>query len=230
MPGVDGLEATRRIGASEGAHWNVPNGVLTAQALSQQVMECRGAGSIGYGGKLFMSDALLEAILLAVGPQAARTDTKPAKPDAPQRTTAWFDAREPIRRRTEAAPSYSLLRSELELASLDQHTSGRTAGFLPHETAANYLQSIVERSEALLRGLDAAVAVAHAGENVAEAAHTLAGSVSIFGLKQLDMVALNYERGTQTGAMDVFYLIQSLRAAIPAALQKLRHPNVVEAK
>ncbi len=44
MPGIDGLEATRRIRALDGPRGRVPIVALTAQAFTEQVAECRNAG------------------------------------------------------------------------------------------------------------------------------------------------------------------------------------------
>jgi signal transduction histidine kinase len=65
MPDIDGLEATRRIRASEGPRRHVPIVALTAQAFSEQVAECREVGMIGHVAKPFTPEALLDAVLLA---------------------------------------------------------------------------------------------------------------------------------------------------------------------
>jgi len=51
MPEMDGLEATRRIRAPEGARGRVPIVALTAQAFTDQVAECRKAGMDGHLAK-----------------------------------------------------------------------------------------------------------------------------------------------------------------------------------
>ena len=44
MPGMDGLEATRRIRTIEGGRLRVPIVALTAQAFKEQVADCHAAG------------------------------------------------------------------------------------------------------------------------------------------------------------------------------------------
>jgi CheY-like chemotaxis protein len=67
MPDVDGLEATRRIRALEGPHGQVPIVALTAQALTEQVAECRKAGMDTHLAKPFDPDMLLATVLRVAG-------------------------------------------------------------------------------------------------------------------------------------------------------------------
>jgi two-component system, sensor histidine kinase len=53
LPGMDGMEASRRIRALTGARGQVPIIALTARVLAQQVEECRKAGMDSYLGKPF---------------------------------------------------------------------------------------------------------------------------------------------------------------------------------
>ncbi|MDQ2762087.1 MAG: ATP-binding protein, partial [Pseudomonadota bacterium] len=57
MPGMDGLEATRRIRVLQGARGQVPIVALTAQAFTDQVAECRKAGMDSHLAKPFDMDA-----------------------------------------------------------------------------------------------------------------------------------------------------------------------------
>ena len=63
MPGMDGLEATRRIRAVEGPRGQVPIVALTAQVFSEQVEECRRAGMDSHLAKPFTLDTLRMAVL-----------------------------------------------------------------------------------------------------------------------------------------------------------------------
>jgi signal transduction histidine kinase/DNA-binding response OmpR family regulator len=65
MPGVDGLEATRRIRALGGRRGRVPIVALTAWVFSDQVNECFKAGMDGHLAKPFTSDALRDAVASA---------------------------------------------------------------------------------------------------------------------------------------------------------------------
>jgi signal transduction histidine kinase/ActR/RegA family two-component response regulator len=68
MPGMDGLEATRRIRALPGPGREVPIVALTAQVFTEQIDQCREAGMDSHLAKPFSYDSLLEA----VGQAAAR--------------------------------------------------------------------------------------------------------------------------------------------------------------
>jgi PAS domain S-box-containing protein len=65
MPEMDGLKATRRIRALEGARGRVPVVALTAQAFTDQIEECRKAGMDGHLAKPFHPDSLLAAVARA---------------------------------------------------------------------------------------------------------------------------------------------------------------------
>jgi signal transduction histidine kinase/CheY-like chemotaxis protein len=62
MPGMDGLEATRRIRALPGPRGRVPVFALTASALPEQVAQCREAGMDGHLAKPVERAALLEVL------------------------------------------------------------------------------------------------------------------------------------------------------------------------
>jgi light-regulated signal transduction histidine kinase (bacteriophytochrome)/ActR/RegA family two-component response regulator len=66
MPGMDGLEATRRIRALGNHRARVPIVALTAQVFAEQIDECRAAGMNSHLAKPFAYDALLEAVAQAV--------------------------------------------------------------------------------------------------------------------------------------------------------------------
>ena len=62
MPGMDGLEATRRIRNLPGARGKVPIIALTAQTLERRVEDCSKAGMGGHLAKPFTQDALAEVV------------------------------------------------------------------------------------------------------------------------------------------------------------------------
>jgi CheY-like chemotaxis protein len=66
MPNMDGLEATRRIRALEGARGQIPIVALTAQAFTDQIAACREAGMDSHLGKPFDADSLLAVVSDAV--------------------------------------------------------------------------------------------------------------------------------------------------------------------
>jgi CheY-like chemotaxis protein len=65
MPGMDGLEATRRIRALEGLRGQVPIVAVTGQVFSEQLEECRAVGMDGYVAKPYKLESLLEALASA---------------------------------------------------------------------------------------------------------------------------------------------------------------------
>ena len=65
MPGMDGLEATRRIRALPDGCRNVPIVALTAQAFAEQVRICHSAGMNSHLSKPFTYEALLDAVVRA---------------------------------------------------------------------------------------------------------------------------------------------------------------------
>ena len=108
-----------------------------------------------------------------------------------------------------------------ELPVLDPAAFERTAAFLAPQAVAAYLRTLAERGEALLRGLHAPDALARAGSDLADAAHTLAGSAGMFGFERLAMVARRFERAVQTNAAETPDLAEVLCAAIEASLQEM---------
>ena len=78
MPGMDGLEATRRIRALDGPRGQVPIVAVTANALDHHAEECRRAGMSEHLAKPFT-----QVELLAVVARAARQRPRPAADTAP---------------------------------------------------------------------------------------------------------------------------------------------------
>jgi PAS domain S-box-containing protein len=75
MPGMDGLEATRRIRQFEGARGRVPIVALTAQVFSEQVTACRMAGMNDHLAKPFTPETLLVAVQHATRTRPERSLT-----------------------------------------------------------------------------------------------------------------------------------------------------------
>ena len=73
MPGMNGLEATRRIRALPAPHGIVPVVAVTAQAFAEQIEICRQAGMDSHVSKPFTKAVLLAAVeKAATTPNAAR--------------------------------------------------------------------------------------------------------------------------------------------------------------
>jgi CheY-like chemotaxis protein len=72
MPGVDGLEATRRIRTLDPPRGQVPIVALTAQVFTEQVEACRQAGMDTHVAKPFTLDTLLEGIKRGIAAAQSR--------------------------------------------------------------------------------------------------------------------------------------------------------------
>ncbi|HXA25967.1 MAG TPA: response regulator [Acetobacteraceae bacterium] len=70
MPGMDGLEATRRIRALDGPRAQVPIVAVTANALDQHAEECRRAGMSQHLAKPFTQAELIAVVKRATAHQA----------------------------------------------------------------------------------------------------------------------------------------------------------------
>jgi CheY-like chemotaxis protein len=149
MPGMDGLEATRRIRLLQGPRGRVPIVAMTAQAFTEQVAECRTAGMDSHLGKPFDQAQLLAVVARAV--EAGPSDAERLDPAA---------IAEPMPPATGS-----------ELPVLDQRTFELAAACLTPDAVASYLRTIAELGHALLRDLRAPDAPTR---GPAEATHTLA--------------------------------------------------------
>jgi HPt (histidine-containing phosphotransfer) domain-containing protein len=86
MPGMDGLEATRRIRAIPGLRGHVPIVALTAQAFTEQIAACRTAGMDSHLSKPFDPETLLAAVTQAFT-KGQTTPTLTPMPTAPPPST-----------------------------------------------------------------------------------------------------------------------------------------------
>ena len=212
MPGMDGLEATRRIRALVGPRGRVPIVALTAQAFAEQVSECRKAGMDSHLAKPFTPDALRDAVA-----QAAAAG--PAQGDAGQPAAAAGGKPAGAASPANAGPP-PLPGSELPV--LDPAAFGRIAASLSPQTLVSHLRTIAGRGEALLRALHAPGALAGTGADLAAAAHTLAGSAGMFGFERLADVARRFEHAVEAGAPDAQVLADGLAVAIEASLPEMQ--------
>jgi signal transduction histidine kinase/DNA-binding response OmpR family regulator len=192
MPEMDGLEATRRIRALPGARGRVPIVALTAQAFLDQIDECRAAGMDSHQVKPLQMEALLAAVARAF---AAGPRPEGVAPPAIVVAPTSIDKRPQV---------------------LDADVFARTAACLSPEAVTSYLRTIAELGETLRRRLDASGAEAHADDELAEVAHTLAGSAGMFGFARLSSVGLRFERATRMGAAEAPALVGELRDAVEA--------------
>ncbi len=215
MPGMNGLEATRRIRALTGPRGRVQIVALTAQAFAEQIQECHRAGMDSHLAKPFTPDALTRAVAAA----GAR-----GRADAALASTLIGDKA--------ASASASAVDPAIgsELPVFNVAAFERTAAFLSPEAVASYLQAIAERSQTLIDKLRAPDALTRSGDSLAEAAHSLAGSAGMFGFERPADLARRFERAIQTGAADAPALAGGLVDALVALLQKVRSREVFAVK
>jgi CheY-like chemotaxis protein/HPt (histidine-containing phosphotransfer) domain-containing protein len=210
MPEMDGLEATRRIRALEGARGLVPIVALTARAFIEQVSECREAGMDSHVPKPFTPDTLLSAVLRAFA--AGRSHGENLIADV--RTAGGH-----------APPASPVI--GWERLVLDRTVFERTAFFLPPETVDTYVQAIAERAEALLHRLRGSYIPLQSDDELAEAAHTIAGSAGMFGFERLTYLGRRFERAIESGATDTPALVDGLRAALQATIEVIQQRSLV---
>lgn len=204
MPEMDGLEATRRIRSLTGARGQVPIVALTAQAFSEQVLECRKAGMDDHLGKPFDQDMLLAIVTRAA---EARHSGARILDSAPAPIAKLETAAKPV--------------TGSELLVLDSKAFTLTACCLEPEAVEAYLRTLAELAEALGRDLGVPDALVCTADALAEAAHALAGSAGMFGFHRLSVMGRSFEQAVQSGAPDAPDVANGLCAAIDATLREI---------
>lgn len=204
MPGMDGLEATRRIRAWTGPRGQVPIVALTAQAFADQIEDCRKAGMNAHLTKPFTPEALLDVISQTLAgpacPQPNPVATRSTQPpDMPSDATVLGGDR-PV---------------------LDNDVFDRTASLLDPAALGGYLESVALHGRALAAALRLPGPVGN--EAVATAAHTLAGSAATLGFDRMAYLCRDLEHAIDIGAPDVDGLAAALAIAIDATLGPMAH-------
>lgn len=210
MPGMDGLEATRRIRA-DGARGHVPVIGLTAQAFTDQIAACRAAGMDSHLVKPFDPGSLLAAVAEAAALRPAPGDRSEATHAHPTTSAALTLSSFGIDAPVFARPVFD-----------------RTAGLLSPEAVAHYLRMIVDGCETLLDGLRDPGAVAGSREKLADAAHALAGSAGMFGFQRVATLGRRFERCLETQSGESADLAPGLCAALEETVQTIRAALAVE--
>jgi two-component system sensor histidine kinase/response regulator len=193
MPGMDGLEATRRIRALPGPHGRVPVVALTAQVFTEQLEFCRRAGMTGHLAKPF-TEASLYAILSEVVPGA------------------------PPDRRAGATPSWSAPDAKLPVIDLNVFTTNTR--LLKPASVVSYLENIEASActvRSALRALDGSAGCA---ETVLRSVHKLSGNIGLFGFARAADAARRFERAARTGAPEQAALATEFAAALDETLQE----------
>jgi CheY-like chemotaxis protein len=83
MPGMDGLEATRRIRALPGATSRVPIIALTSLSFTEDAALCNEAGMNGHLTKPFSRETLTDVVLRAAAHRATQADIPAGAPSMP---------------------------------------------------------------------------------------------------------------------------------------------------
>jgi CheY-like chemotaxis protein/HPt (histidine-containing phosphotransfer) domain-containing protein len=194
MPGVNGLQATRRIRALPAPRGDVRIVAVTAQAFAQQVEKCRQAGMDGHISKPFK-----RAVLLATLEKIA-TSPRDADPAIALSATAAGD---------------------IGLPMFDRDAFEDIINTMAAADVAENLRTLIARCETLLGGLQSPDMLSQAGE-LAEAAHKLAGGAGTFGFLHVAAVARRFEAAADAGALETVALGDQLAAAINASVALAR--------
>jgi CheY-like chemotaxis protein len=198
MPGIDGLEAARRIRSLEGPQRRVPIVALTAEVRADHVAACRDAGMDGHLAKPFTQATLLSTLSdgREVVPELRRHSGFSSSPDG---------------------GSHETVPPVLNLPMLQ-----RTASSLDQKAAMSHLRTVIRSSEALLEALHAPDALTIHGSALAEAAHTVGGSAGLFGFERLATVASHFEHAIQSDSPATLSLADDLSAALEVSLQQMQ--------
>ena len=211
MPGMDGLEAARRIRACAGARGRVPIIALTAQAFAEQIEECRMAGMESHLAKPFTQDALIDAIDHAV-------DTM-ATPDGAS-DAAGCGSHLPVCNAAAFEEVAAILPSNAILTYL--RTLSARGAALRDELRE---QHCVTAGEADAAGRASTITSRRAfprPEILARQAHNLAGSAGMLGFQRLAFVASRFEQAVEQASPDGPDLGGSLDALIEASLAEMQ--------
>jgi signal transduction histidine kinase/CheY-like chemotaxis protein/HPt (histidine-containing phosphotransfer) domain-containing protein len=221
MPGMDGLEATRRIRMLLGPRGQVPVVALTAQAFADQIEACRTAGMQGHVAKPFDEKVLLDAVTQAA---ATRIADEPGDDD-----DAWETGRscEPdCFEEPEATPSPAATGTEPVL--FDRAAFDAIARMLPPEQVAAYLRTLVDNVETLLIQLREPGLPGGDADELAQSSHALAGTAGMLGFLRLSGAARHFERAVHGGAIGAKGHAAALMRAGQQMLEFIRTDRLVE--
>ena len=192
MPGMDGLEATRRIRALPAPRGWTPVLALTAYSFPEQVAECREAGMDGHIAKPVEYATLVRAIadaIAGVSSSWASHSPPPSEADA----------------EVGAPPEF------------DRAVYGRMLEFLPPAEIASNLRLLRAQEEQLLELLDQPASP----EVLADTAHTLASAAGMFGFAALSTTSRSFQRALLLDAPDADALARQMRDETRAGLAAL---------
>jgi signal transduction histidine kinase/CheY-like chemotaxis protein/HPt (histidine-containing phosphotransfer) domain-containing protein len=173
MPGMDGLEATRRIRQLPEPAGRVPILAVTASAFAEDIAACRAAGMNAHLAKPIERDALLSALDRLTGPEAAPLPAAPP-PAAPTAAPAVAAAKPVLPLLARRGPD-----GKLAIPGLDEAAASRLAPV--------FLQEIAEQTRVLRAAGPEMVSEAIA------AAHRLTGSAATLGASRLAAAARQFQ-------------------------------------
>ena len=213
MPVMNGFDATARIRGLKGARGRVPIVALTAQSFAGQIEESRKAGMDAHLTKPFTPDTLLEVVVHWASVERRSESGLLVQEAVP---TDVADAPAPS---TVTCPDGPDAGPALEI--LDTAVFEQAAALLDPETVLSYLRSLAEQGEALLHDLHAPDALAARSNQLAEAAHALAGSAGLFGFGRLAAAGRGFEHAVQAGSQDARSTAQNLTEAVATAIKEI---------
>ncbi|MDC7789329.1 ATP-binding protein [Rhodoplanes sp. TEM] len=219
MPGMDGLEATRRIRTRGGRWATLPIVALTANAFPDDMRACREAGMTGFMAKPVRKTVLIETLAQAV--QAVAYGGAGVEETGGDEPGAGADRRAPARRgggRTRRTADVAPPVHDPAVAAMLREEIGDD-GFA--ETLACFLDDSRRRLEVLGR-----LAAGVDRETLGIEAHTLKGAAGALGFRRLAEIARALETEsaaiTAARAAELSRQLEAAFAEADAVAQHLR--------
>ncbi len=193
MPEMDGFEASRRIRAIGGDRGRVPIIALTAHAFADHIEECRRAGMSGHVSKPFTQATLLTAL-------AQANDTNVIGAAA----------------RKAASGGITIL----PVVDLDCFET--TMAFLAPGAVATHLTNMAVSMEQALQSLQTMADGEPVSNALADAVHSLTGTIGMFGFLRLVDIGRRFERAARSDTVVLPSVVADLIASLEASLREVR--------
>ena len=210
MPGMDGFATTRALRALPGDKGGVPIVALTADAMPAMRRRAMDAGFDDFLTKPVGLDDLAACLrrVMPASPPGPTDESSPPPPD-----TAALDAQSPTA--PEVAPP---LLDEERLLTLNRDVGG------------DKLHQMLNRLRARLPSDIQAIVAAHGAgdfETLAATAHTVKGSVGLFGCARLMNAAADVQKAAEERRMaaDLVTALEAIAGETGEALQRLEVPE-----
>ena len=200
MPGMDGLEATRRIRALAEPRGRVPIVALTAQAFAEQIGKCLEVGMNGHVPKPFDPKSLLRTISRVATGNVVDGIAATLNEGAPLVLTKAPGEPDPV---------------------LSHSVFSQTCSIISPEAQAQYLISIRDRSEAILCKLQGIDLQLGPNNQLAEVVHSLCGSAGMFGFLHLAVTGLQFEQALRTSTPERAAAAHQFELALELTLKEL---------